>query len=355
MYGTTILTLEPMKIWAPSSAQMKTEKTKEKVKACMNSGEYFATLKIDGHWFAFKKVDGQCYLHSRRESVNGGYADKIDNIPHIKEVLERIPDNSMIIGEIYIPDGIASDVTKIMGCKPDKAISRQKESGYVYYYIHDVVFWNGEDLRDVGAYERQTVYLDRLFGRIGYQDYIKRANIVESNIEDFLYEEVFPAGGEGIVLTQYNAKYVSGRHAWTTLKIKKELSTEADLICTGFIEPTKEYNGDYLESHPYWEDDTPVSKNYYNGWVGGIKIGAYDNSGSLVELGSVSGITDETKQQIKESPESFIGRPLSISAMEIMFTEENDGLPSFRHPRFISWRDDISSKDCTLEKIAGRS
>ena len=117
------------------------------------SGEYFAELKKDGYWYQFEKTDERSYLWSRTTSkVTGILAEKSENVPHIIEVMNRVPAGTIIIGEIYYPGKRSKDVTPIMGSLPDKAIERQNgDYGLLHFYIHDMIYYNGKDLMNYGA------------------------------------------------------------------------------------------------------------------------------------------------------------------------------------------------------------
>ena len=66
------------------------------------SGQYFAQLKKDGYWYQFEKQEDASYLWSRNVSVSTGMlTEKGANVPHIMEIMNRVPAGTVIIGEIY--------------------------------------------------------------------------------------------------------------------------------------------------------------------------------------------------------------------------------------------------------------
>ncbi|KFZ25971.1 MAG: hypothetical protein KQ78_01927 [Candidatus Izimaplasma bacterium HR2] len=94
-------------------------------------------------------------------------------------------------------------------------------------------------------------------------------------------------------------------------------------------------------------------------WIGSIEIGAYNENGELISIGTVSsGLTEALLKEIKEDSNKFIGKPLVIGAME---TGVKEGKYSLRHPYINSKAgccygfrldsQDIDSKDCLLSKI----
>lgn len=393
MYGKA-LEIRPMKVW-------KLPKGKEglRLDVCRN-GTYFGQIKKDGFWYMFDKdIEGNCFLFARDESVKtpGHLTEKSKNVPHIIGFLNEVcPNGTIVIGEIYNPrPGMTSkDVGKIMGALPDKAIARQKgEYGYLHYYIHDLLMWDGKSLLDKTNWERYNELLmiwechEGLSGSSYYlpdykECFVELADSYEPRHHDLnkMIDDIIESGGEGMVLKSYDGKYMPGKKpAWNMIKFKAE--DEGDVICLGFNPPKKEYAGtEPLENWKYWmKEDTgydpgdemvtpdkmsiepgeeaiqygyiPVTKPYWYGWIGSIRVGVKANtpSGDIVEIGDISsGFTDEDLEEIKKSPSSFIGKCLSIQHMP---TAGYEG--TLRHSRFIRWRDDLNQADCTYEKLFG--
>lgn len=62
----------------------------------------------------------------------------------------------------------------------------------------------------------------------------------------------------------------------------------------------------------------------------------------LVELGYCSGLTDETRKDMSENPDKYIGECMEISAME----KTKDGF--YRHPQFSRMRPDKNPSECVI-------
>ena len=348
---------------------------------CSN-GEYFAEEKIDGAWYQFTKgTGGQEYLFGRTISrVTGLMTEKGQNVPHILSALDCLPDGTALIGEIYFDGGTAKDTVSVMGCLPDKAIERQNDprgKGLIKYYIHDIIFYDGVNLMGTGAWDRYRI-LKAIWEKhsLGKYNFLRFAIAVEHDIEDEV-SRILNSGGEGMVLKKRDAVYSPGkRPAWSAIKFKQ--MDDIDLICTRCIPATKEYTGKELDTWPYWiiekQDDTnkeiwhfykrcpegnkiairginyrtiPVTKPYYLGWKSSIGIGAYDDAGNLVELGTVSsGLTDEDKQAMGENPNAFVGKVVSLHCMSKDKKEH-----TLRHPVFKGWREDKNGEDCKISEV----
>ena len=178
-----------------------------------------------------------------------------------------------------------------------------------------------------------------------------------------------------MVITHKDSPYEPGkRSAKRTLKIKKELQETIDCVIIKSNPPTKIYNGQEPEIWEYWFDEStnekilakdfleknhttiyaaysdgatvvPVTKNWFYGWAGSLKLGLYSWNNALVHVGDLSGFTEEVRKNWKD----YIGTVAEISCMEI--SEDKNGNKGFRHPRLISWRTDKNPKECSLEQI----
>ena len=130
----------------------------------------------------------------------------------------------------------------------------------------------------------------------------------------------------------------------------------------GANSPTKEYTGKDVTNWRYWykettqerlegnlyndyfkgEPITPVTKNFFYKWAGSLKLGVIKDGQKVVHVGNLSGLEEEILKNWK----NYVGKVMEISCMEVM--SETLG---FRHPKFIRWRDDLTTKDATYEKI----
>ena len=372
-----MLCIQPMKI-------NKLPKGKEDMlpQIC-RSGEYFAELKKDGYWYEYEKSEDGAFLFSSNTSVaTGVLTEKSANVPHIMDALKILPNGTVIIGEIYYPGGSSKDVTPIMGSLPDKAIERQNgKFGKLHYYIHDIIYYNGIDLRQYGAWIRYQI-LKLIYAKHSlesYSEFIELATAVTENIEDAIHMAL-DAGEEGMVLKKKTSPYYTGKRSpvWETIKIKKTDTCDAILI--GYCAPTKYYDGKLdvqvnyggadAKSWPYWVCEhlleekripigeemvikdigyrtMPVTKAYYYGWITSIKIGAYTNSGKIEEIGTVSsGLTDELTAAFATEPTKYIGKTVELAGME-----KNSEEHSLRHFYFKRFRDDKPADQCLIDEI----
>ena len=219
--GFNFTTMTPQKYYAFTAA-FKGDK-KAKAKELVMSNRYLGARKMDGAWnMIIRDMDGNFHMRSRTESVNGGYQDKAEWVPHICDELRSIPNGTALIGEIYFPDNEGSrKITSVLNCLKDKCLERQFKNGKLHFYIFDVVAWGGRSLIDEPFSTRTTYVNLEMFKDLGF---VETAQYMMGEDLWNLYGQVIAAGGEGIVITREDCHYLCGkRAAWMTLKMKKEL------------------------------------------------------------------------------------------------------------------------------------
>ena len=371
--GINFWDLEAQKYYAPPKSWTP-EKIKDITTTRIFSGEWLGSQKRDGAFYKFiKDEDGNMFLIGRSKSKSGDYLDKYEWVPHLHKFFEELPVGTCLLGELYMPGNEqAKTTTSIMNCLQPKAVKRQeKEEDKLHYYIFDILAWDGKSFLNMRAADRfeELTKCERAYGE-GYYEWAeyKSGKELWNHLQELLSE-----GYEGVVITQEDSFYQPGkRPSKQCLKVKKELQDTIDCIIVGANPPTKMYSGKEPEVWEYWFDEytnekitaseyldknhvniyksyvdgapvMPVTKNWFNGWAGSLQLGVFKDS-KLVQIGNLSGITDE----IKEHWRDYVGKICKVSAMEIMESENGYGL---RHPKFMEWRDDIDKEDCTWEKI----
>ena len=370
--GTDFFNLSIMKYWNfPNSWDI--DKKKTTVNQRIFSGEWLGAQKRDGAFYLFcKDEDGNMCLRGRSKSVSGEYLDKIHWVPQFELFFNELPPGTCFIGELYLPSNEqAKSTTSIMNCLKEKAIKRQEKEP-LHYYIFDVLAWDNMSWLDVPAGERfeslDGFWRAYPFENVEWAKYY-RGQELWNQLQSLLAD-----GYEGVVITREGALYQPGkRPSKDTLKVKKELQETIDCVIMGPNAPTRIYSGKEIESWPYWFDElnnekitsaaysdkynanvylsyadgaplVPVTKNWFYGWAGSLQLGVYKD-GQLVEIGNLSGITDEVKEHWKD----YVGHVCTITAMEIM--DNAQGGKGLRHPKLVSMRSDKAPEECTMDQI----
>lgn len=204
------------------------------------------------------------------------------------------------------------------------------------------------------------------------------------------FHYILACGGEGVMVKDKNSIYEQKRTR-AYQKVKKRVYR--DVVIVGFTEPTRKYEGKFPKDRwEYWtrgkDDDfrvppyqtkdrsakellrqgfCPVTKNWYNGLVGGIKYGVLVNSDTkkklekskkkfefvevmgvsefcFVVVGECEGIDDALRKELTKNKEDYIGTVFEVEGNEIF----ND-TGKIRHPRYYRAREDKEPVDCTWE------
>ena len=371
--GYNFFEMEPERYFAPPSSWSQ-EKKQEWAENKIFSGEWYGAQKRDGAFFMFlKDEDGNMYLRPRSRNVKKEFVNKIDWVPHLHDFFNEIDNGTCLLGELYLPSNEqAKTTTSIMNCLLNKAISRQEKEP-LHYYIFDVLASAGElQLGRTAAERFDTLHnMSRFFN----DPCVEWAHYVTGKELWNQIQQLLADGYEGVVITRGDSTYLPGKRTnKDTLKIKKELQETIDCVIMGANSPTKQYTGKEPELWEYWFDEStnekilakdfleknhttiyaayadgatviPVTKNWFYGWAGSLKLGLYASNNALVHVGDLSGLTDE----MKENWRSYLNKVVEISCMEI--SEDKDGKKGFRHPKFMGLRDDKAPEDCTMDQI----
>ena len=369
-------TSEPMKYFAPSST-MSADARRAKLEQMIDSGNYLFGLKTDGNWSRAVITPERQALQTRGIStVTKTYGEIQDKVLFWEDVVNAFTNGTtVILGEVYLPGGIDKDTGAILRCLTPKAIARQKDNP-LKWRIFDVLALDGKDYMDTG-FEERIKLIPIVVERIN-------SSLVEGvtyyEMDDTFFDrmgEIFASGGEGAVCYKKNSVYMPGKrgpHAWDTVKVKQEISSEIDAFISDIVPGEKLYTGKDLGTWQLWENQRtgeklvgsyfgeyrtggsylPVTKNYFNNWPGAIQVSVYDKNGNEVPLCKVSGLTEEFKTDLRDNPDRWIGCPVTIGGMMVSSAKadsEGNGI-SVRHPLLKRIREgDLLKEDCTLAKI----
>jgi len=362
--------MEPMKYWAPAST-MSAETKRQHLEQMIASGQYIWSQKYDGNWSRAVITPDKAVLQTRGISKKTGTYGEIQNkVFFWEEVIRGYFEDTVILGEVYLPGGIDKDVGSILRCLDDKARARQKDVK-LEWRIFDVLALDGVNLMNTPVEER-IKYIPEvvksmncpLIHGIEYHE-------MDENFFDDL-NDIFAAGGEGVVCYKKNSIYIPGKrgpHSWDTVKVKQEISADIDCFITGVEPAVRDYTGKDIETWTFWEDERsgekiigelypeyrlgrtikPISKGYFYNWPGAIYTSVYDND-KIIPLCKVAGLTEDFKTALRDNFDEWYMCPLTIGGMMISTAQTNN--ISIRHPYIKKIRkDDIDPKDCTLSKI----
>jgi bifunctional non-homologous end joining protein LigD len=254
-----------------------------------------------------------------------------DQFALIARDLERYVDHDAILdGEIVVVDDHGNPSFQLM------QNYRREKVGHLFYYVFDLLYLDGHDLRALPLIERKAL-LEQILAplaktRIRYSDHVAKTG-------KKFFKEAQKMGLEGIVAKDADSPYVMARSdAW--LKIKTALRQE--VVIGGFTKA----RGSRIS-------------------FGALLLGVYDESGILHFVGNVgTGFSDETLVVLARKLRSLIRKKCPFNAMpttnaeatfvkpelvcEVSFAEwTKDG--RMRHPVFLGLRTDKEARDVRRE------
>ena len=372
--GIDFYNLEAMKYFSPSTSWSE-DKKKQNAMDKIFSGEWWGSQKRDGIFcMCGKNPEGEIFLRPRAKNTKGEFVNKVDWVPQIHKFLNELEPGTVLLGELYLPrDEQAKSTSSIMNSLQPRAVKKQaKEEDKLILYIFDILALEGENWLNKRAEDRFEEL--NVLWRAYPGQYVEYAEYFNGQELWNLLQKLLLEGYEGVVITHKDASYQPGKRSnKVSLKIKKELQDTVDCIVIGANPPTRLYSGKEVETWEYWFNDldnekilaseyfaknhesiyklyseggavVPVTKNWFYGWAGSWKLGAYKD-GKLVQIGSLSGLTDEQKENWRD----YVGKVVEVSAMET--SENQEGGKGLRHPKLIDVRSDVDPTDCTYERI----
>lgn len=333
----------------PMNAKKYGKKPTTTLEALIKDPKYWAEVKLDGA--RATTAEGRFFSRHASEDKScpetiGFPVENTERIPHLSALFEQIHGH-WFDGEIcYVKNGVMNSdaVTSILGCTPEKAITRQTEGGFLSYVIFDVLFVDYKNVMGASLFDRrellEAVYDDNnlLFREYEeqFQCKISLSQVARTQKEkELLLTYAQDNNLEGLMFKHIEKDYRPDKRPegyW--YKVKKEL--DADVVIMGFTE----------------------GKGKFSGMVGSIEFGQYkkatkfpgvdteeiavmnDGFYVLTKCGSCSGMDDSFRMELTKNADSYIGKVITITAME------RTKAGQFRHPQFQRVRTDKQRQQC---------
>lgn len=314
------------------------------IKPMKARGRLLESMWDNPEWVAEEKYDGDrrvgqfCGQYLRmtgtRESVDGtGFVEKTTNLPHLTNLpvgrliashAQKL-EGTVLDGEIILPSnihtvgGASKYVTAIMGSKPEMAIKKQHECGWLRYMVFDCLWHNGRDIRGEEFRERRN-HAEQVVREWG-NSYVSLASQAAGVGKRQFYDRIVGRGGEGVVL-----KRVDSRYGDQTLWVKVKAETTADVVVMGY-KPGKGQHAGKVGAIIFGQNVIPPGNRGYR----------------LRPCGTARGFDFQTMATLTNHGKKFLGHVFEI--------KHNGREPTgaFRHPRFSRWRPDKAPKDCVYD------
>ena len=297
--------------------------------------EWLFEIKWDGYRAVSFIQDGKVRLVSRNQN------DLTGEFPELRDLSRLIKaKNAVLDGEVVALDEQGRASFSLMqqrtGIRKGGRRTGTRRELQVVYYIFDLLYVDGYDLRRVALVERKQV-LSRI---VDTNDLVRYSDHFPQGLA--LFEVAKKKGLEGILAKKRASRYEERRsREWLKIKVTQTV----DCVVGGYTDPEG-------------------SRQYF----GSIVLGLYDKKGRLIHVGQAGtgfnqAMLKEIWQVLKEleTNRSPFHGPVDAAHVhwvkpervaEIKFTEWThetaDGGMKLRAPVFLGLREDKDPKECTF-------
>jgi bifunctional non-homologous end joining protein LigD len=297
--------------------------------------EWLFEIKWDGYRAVSFIQDGKVRLVSRNQNDLTGEFPELHELPRSVKA-----DHAVLDGEVVVLDEQGHASFSLMqqrtGIRKDGRRTGARRELHVVYYIFDLIYLDGYDLRQV-ALEQRKEALSKI---IVPSDLVRYSDHFPQGLA--LFEVAKKKGLEGILAKKRSSHYEERRsHEWLKIKVTQTV----DCVVGGYTDPEG-------------------SRQYF----GSIVLGLYDKKGRLVHVGQAGTGFDQATlkaiwqvlKELETNRNPFYGdvdaahvhwvKPQRVA--EIKFTEWThetvEGGMKLRAPVFLGLRDDKDPKECTF-------
>jgi bifunctional non-homologous end joining protein LigD len=298
--------------------------------------EWLFEIKWDGYRAVSFLSDGKVRMVSRNQN------DLTGEFPELRELAKSIKAKTAVLdGEIVVLDDQGRPSFSMMqqrtGIRKGGKRTGARRDLPVQYYVFDVIYLDGYDLRRVGLEQRKQA----LAQIIAPSELIRYSDHFPQGLA--LFDLAKQKGLEGILAKKRDSHYEERRsQEWLKVKVTQTV----DCVVGGYTDPEG-------------------SRQYF----GAIVLGLYDREGRLIHVGQAG--TGFNQSMLKEiwdvlkaleaRSNPFYGdveaanvhwvKPERVA--EIKFTEwtheTTEGGMKLRAPVFLGLREDKDPKECTLQ------
>ena len=278
-----------------------------------NRDGWLFEIKWDGYRAIAHKHGSDVELYSRSGQ------DFLEKYPEVAEAVRRLKHDVILDGEIVVTDADGQpEFEKLQNW-------HQNHNGNLRYYVFDLLWCDGRDLRQAPLLERKRI----LHALLAETDVLRYSDHIEAKGEG-LFKEIRKRGLEGVVAKQADSPYHENERGPNWLKIKTQARQE--VVIGGFTEPRG-------------------SRKH----LGSLLVGIYRHGQFIYTGHSGGGIPDDQRRQLREQllaleqdKSPFVEQPTPNAPVhwvqpkiicEMSFSQwTSDGL--MRHPKFEGLRSD---------------
>ena len=286
--------------------------------------------KLDGErCLTFNNAENPRLLSRNRKLLNQSY-------PELVEPLARQPAQSFIVdGEIVAFKGDVTSFAQLQRRMHLRdADAAQRLGVEVFYYLFDVLYLDGYDLREVPLIHRKALLKEAF----EFRDPLRFTDHRERDGEAY-FRQACRKGLEGVIAKRADSIYISRRSRdW----LKFKCWNEQEFVIAGFTDPSGSRVGFGALLLGYYEGHRLV----YAG-----KVGTGFDTNVLIDLGKKLSSLETRKSPFAEEVRAGKGihwvRPKLVA--QVSFTQwTRDG--KLRHPRFLGIRRDKDPREVVRER-----
>ena len=300
--------------------------------------EWLFEIKWDGYRAIAFIAKGKVRLVSRNQNDLTAQFPELHDLPDLIQAETAILD-----GEVAALDEQGRSSFSLMqqrtGIRQGGRRTGSRQDITVLYYVFDLLYHDGYDLRRVPLEERKALLeqITTVTGPVRYSDHFSQGKA--------LFAVAKQKGLEGILAKRRNSVYEERRsREWLKIKITQTL----DCVIGGYTDPEG-------------------SRAYF----GSIVLGLYDKKGNLIHVGQAgSGFDQATLKQVWQALHKLETKrdpfPGGVDALrkvhwvkpelvaEIKFSEwtheSAEGGMKLRAPVFLGLREDKNPKECVFQQ-----
>lgn len=286
----------------------------------------------DDAWVYERKLDGEravVYKKGKSVSLMSRNKKRINNsYPELVKAIGVLEGNFIADGEIVAFDG---DKTSFAKLQPRMHRREPDTSIPVFYYLFDLLYFDGHDIQDLPLRSRK-----KILRQFDFKDPIRFLNHVNEKGKQY-YKSACSKGWEGVIAKDATYRYVNSRSKkW----LKFKCVNEQEFVIGGYTEPQGSRIGFGALLIGYFEGD----KLRYAG-----KVGTGYNDQLLKDLGDkLKKIEDDKKPFVENIKEKKVHWVNPKFVCEVKFTEWTDD-GKLRHPAFMGLRRDKDPKKVRKE------
>lgn len=235
-------------------------------------------------------------------------------IPEIEDLLAKLPAGTVLDGEIVDLD--THDYRSVTNVFGGKGLKDKEKRDKLTYVPFDILELEGVDVT-VNPLSNRRAYLSQALERyIGETNRIQMSPLIDCTQEAF--EQLLEDGFEGAIVKDLAMPYSKGKRGHGIFKLKG--IEEIDVVIMDLLVD---------------------GKGKYEGLVGRMIVGQYNEDGELVEISKVNCPDDAQRKDMTTNPAAYIGRVFEMKH----YGQIEDG---YRHPNWIRWREDKNPEDCVV-------